>query len=107
MFFGILALKLNIETISHIKHERLPQTVFLSFILFFFALGDGVSQETFIANTQNRSFTSMNGKWKYVLDPYETGQMGGMPVFKNAIAHKKEDRVVADLHYLILRCSAI
>ena len=66
---------------------------FLSFILFLFAFGHGVCQEIFIANTQNRSFTSLNGKWKYVLDPYETGQMGGMPVFKNAIPQKKEDRV--------------
>ena len=51
------------------------------------------SQDIFISNTQNRTFTSLNGKWKYVLDPYETGQIGFMPVYKNAKPKNKSDRV--------------
>jgi len=64
-----------------------------SLLLFLFLSHIGRCQEIFISNTQNRTFTSLNGKWKYVLDPYETGQMGGMPVYKNAVAKEKEDRV--------------
>jgi beta-glucuronidase len=51
------------------------------------------SQDIFISNTQNRSFTSLNGKWKYVMDPYETGQIGFMSVYKNAKPKDKTDRV--------------
>ncbi|WNH08999.1 glycoside hydrolase family 2 protein [Thalassobellus suaedae] len=51
------------------------------------------SQEVFISNTQNRTFTSLNGKWKYVMDPYETGQIGFMPLYKNTKQKDKTDRV--------------
>lgn len=51
------------------------------------------AQDIFITNTQNRNFVSLNGKWKYVLDPYQTGGMGGMPVYKNYIPTDKSDRV--------------
>ncbi|MBO0340381.1 MAG: glycoside hydrolase family 2 TIM barrel-domain containing protein [Bacteroidota bacterium] len=51
------------------------------------------AQDIFITNTQNRDFVSLNGKWKYVLDPYQTGGMGGMPVYKNYIPKDKSDRV--------------
>ncbi|MBN2612965.1 MAG: beta-glucuronidase [Bacteroidales bacterium] len=51
------------------------------------------SQQIFISNTHNRTFTSLNGKWKYVLDPYETGQIGFMPVYKNSKPEDKSDRV--------------
>ncbi len=64
---------------------------YLSFIFLFASFVK--SQDLFISNTQNRDFTSLNGKWKYVLDPYETGQIGFMPVYKNASPKNKEDRV--------------
>ncbi len=64
---------------------------YLSFIFLFASFVK--SQDLFISNTQNREFTSLNGKWKYVLDPYETGQIGFMPVYKNASPKNKEDRV--------------
>ncbi len=51
------------------------------------------AENIFIANTEGRSATSLNGKWKYVLDPYETGQIGFMPVYKNAEPKDKTDRV--------------
>lgn len=46
-----------------------------------------------ISNSANRTSTSLNGKWKYILDQYETGQIGFMPVYKNAKPHNKTDRV--------------
>ena len=51
------------------------------------------SQEVFISNTQNRTFTSLNGKWKYVIYPYETGQIGFMPLYENSKPKNKTDRV--------------
>jgi beta-glucuronidase len=50
-------------------------------------------QNIFISNTQSRSFTSLNGKWEYVLDPYKTGSLSGIPFYRNATAKDKTDRV--------------
>ena len=62
-------------------------------LLVVFACVSTQAQDFFISNTQNRDFVSLNGKWKYVLDPYQTGGMGGMPVYKNYIPKDKSDRV--------------
>lgn len=51
------------------------------------------AQDIFISNTENRTHTSLNGKWKYVLDPYETGAIGFMPLYKNTKPKDKSDRV--------------
>lgn len=51
------------------------------------------AQETFISNTQNRSSISLNGKWKYIMDPYETGKIGFMPLYKNTKPKDKTERV--------------
>ncbi len=50
-------------------------------------------QDVFISNPQSRTATDLNGKWKYVIDLYETDGMGGMPVYRNARARDKTDRV--------------
>lgn len=72
----------------------LKQKKFVLFTLLIFATFCSVQgQEIFISNTQNRSFTSLNGKWKYVMDPYETGQIGFMPLYKNTKPKDKTDRV--------------
>ncbi|HYQ56439.1 MAG TPA: beta-glucuronidase, partial [Draconibacterium sp.] len=65
----------------------------LLILLVFSSLGFVKAQDIFIGNTQNRNFTSLNGKWEYVLDPYKTGQIGFMPVYRNAVARDKTDRV--------------
>lgn len=45
---------------------------FLSFaFLFFFSLSH--AQTNLIQNIQSRSITSLNGKWNYIVDPYENG----------------------------------
>lgn len=70
---------------------KMKNILLLCVLISFNSLAKG--QDVFIANTQNRSFTYLNGKWEYVLDPYQTGGMGGMPVYRNAIAKEKTDRV--------------
>lgn len=57
------------------------------------------SQDVFISNTENRTYTSLNGKWKYVIDPYERGQIGFMPLHKNVKPKDKSDRVEYSFDY--------
>jgi beta-glucuronidase len=61
----------------------------LLFGLFFSVFG----QDVVISNSYNRTFTSLNGKWKYIIDHYETGQIGFMPIFQNIKPNDKTDRV--------------
>jgi beta-glucuronidase len=61
--------------------------------LFIASLQTLYGQNVFISNAQNRTVTNLNGKWKYVLDPYSTGQIGFMPVYKNIKPKDKTDRV--------------
>ncbi len=72
-----------------LKEKRQLLITLVTFVICYSAL----SQEVFISNTAHRSFTSLNGKWKYVIDPYETGQIGFMPLYKNAKPKDKTDRV--------------
>lgn len=51
------------------------------------------AQSIFINNIDHRSSISLNGKWKYIMDPYDTGGMGGMPIIRNAESKDKNDRV--------------
>nr|WP_321412312.1 glycoside hydrolase family 2 TIM barrel-domain containing protein [uncultured Carboxylicivirga sp.] len=67
--------------------------IVLLLLLIVFALISAKAQKIFITNTQNRDFTNLNGKWEYVLDPFKTGGMGGMAVYRNAVAKEKTDRV--------------
>ncbi|WP_346857917.1 glycoside hydrolase family 2 TIM barrel-domain containing protein [uncultured Draconibacterium sp.] len=62
-------------------------------IVLFFLPIIGLAQEPFIQHADGREFTSLNGKWKYVLDPYEQGQIGFMPVYENVKQKDKSDRV--------------
>ncbi|MCU4166708.1 glycoside hydrolase family 2 protein [Carboxylicivirga caseinilyticus] len=67
--------------------------IVLLLLFMVFALMSAKAQKIFITNTQNRDFTNLNGKWEYVLDPFKTGGMGGMAVYRNAVAKEKTDRV--------------
>lgn len=42
------------------------------FALFLFSLS-ALAQENILINSYNRPSTSLNGEWKYIVDPYETG----------------------------------
>ncbi|MFB6319157.1 glycoside hydrolase family 2 protein [Saccharicrinis sp. FJH54] len=60
---------------------------------------NAVGQDNFITNIQNRTTQSLNGKWKYVMDQYETGQIGFSPIYRNAKPKDKSDRVEYSFDY--------
>ena len=72
-----------------LKIRKLIILFSLLFGLFFTVFG----QDVVISNSQNRTFISLNGKWKYIIDQYETGQIGFMPIFQNNKPKDKTDRV--------------
>ena len=49
------------------KHTSFSIAVVLLFFNF------SIGQETLLINTYNRSSTSLDGKWNYIVDPYENG----------------------------------
>lgn len=51
------------------------------------------SQNIVITNSEGRDYTNLNGKWKYIIDAYETGQIGFMSIYENSIPKDKSDRV--------------
>lgn len=51
------------------------------------------SQASFITNVDARVTQSLNGKWKYIMDPYETGRIGFIPLYQNIKPINKTDRV--------------
>ena len=51
------------------------------------------AQNVTISNISDRTSTSLNGKWKYVVDQYETGQIGFMSIYQNLKPKDKSDRV--------------
>ena len=46
-------------------------TIIITLLLL--AFGQLVAQENLLINVYNRSFQSLNGKWNYIVDPYENG----------------------------------
>jgi beta-glucuronidase len=50
-------------------------------------------QANFITNVYNRTSQSLNGKWKYIMDQYETGSIGFAPLYRNIKQKHKQDRV--------------
>lgn len=60
------------------------RTIQLVSFLLLALFGSAQAQDVTITNIQNRTSTNLNGKWKYILDQYETGQIGFMPLYKNA-----------------------
>jgi beta-glucuronidase len=49
------------------------KSITISFCLFFFFFASAPAQSGLIINIHNRTTTSLNGKWHYIMDPYETG----------------------------------
>jgi len=81
-------IKLNQSNIMITK-----KTIVLLLLVVFTSISQIEAQSIFISNTENRASTSLNGKWKYILDIYETGQIGFMDVYKNIKPQDKTDRV--------------
>jgi beta-glucuronidase len=78
--------------------RKLMQRICLIFLGFTFSIGS-IAQNNFITNVQNRTTQSLNGKWKYVLDQYETGRIGFSPIYHNATPKDKSDRVEYSFDY--------
>ena len=57
------------------------------------SIGIAYSQSAVLSNSDNRTFTSLNGKWKYIVDHYETGQLGFQSISANLKPKDKTDRV--------------
>lgn len=52
--------------------QAMNKRIAISTILFFIAVGL-YAQDNLIGNLPGRKTTSLNGKWQYIVDPYETG----------------------------------
>lgn len=70
------------------KMKKFTLITFLLFTTFCYAW----SQDC-ITNVQNRKSQSLNGKWKYIIDQYETGRIGFAPLYQNIKQKNKQDRV--------------
>jgi len=51
------------------------------------------SRNIVISNSESRNYTDLDGKWKYIIDAYETGQIGFMSIYENSKPKDKTDRV--------------
>jgi len=56
-------------------------------------VGSSVFAQDAITNIDNRTTTTLNGKWKYVIDQYETGRIGFNPLWKNVKPVDKTERI--------------
>jgi len=68
-FKEIFSYKKNIMT----KKNDLLKFLFISVLLFFFIVKMGIAQTSMLQNIYGRSNTSLNGRWNYIIDPYEMG----------------------------------
>jgi len=55
------------------KKNDLLKFLFISVLLFFFIVKMGIAQTSMLQNIYGRSNTSLNGRWNYIIDPYEMG----------------------------------
>ncbi len=49
------------------------RTILFIFVLVEFSIGQLIAQENLIINVYNRHSISLNGRWNYIVDPYENG----------------------------------
>jgi len=61
-------------------------------IVFFILISLGLNAQN-IYQSPNRQTISLNGYWNYILDVYQTGNIGFMPLYKNIKQNSKTDRV--------------
>ncbi len=52
-----------------------------------------IAQSDFLTNVRNRTVHPLNGKWKYIMDQYGTGQIGFSNIYENKKPKDKTDRV--------------
>lgn len=53
----------------------MKQSIFISLLVIAIAFNatQAYAQEPLLTNVQARNKISLNGKWQYIIDPYETG----------------------------------
>lgn len=73
--------------------------IVITLIAAFLPLCSLLAQDNFITNIDNRTTQSLNGKWKYVMDQYETGSIGFSPLYRNDKPKDKSDRVEYSFDY--------
>ncbi len=69
------------------------KNIAFSILILFSFVKTSTAQDYLLVNSHHRESVVLNGKWKYVLDPYSTGSLGFMSVFKNIKPKSKTDRV--------------
>ena len=66
---------------------------------FLILLYNVAGQSNFITNIENRTSQNLNGKWKYIVDQYETGNIGFAPLYKNIKQKGIHERVEYNFDY--------
>ena len=61
------------KTLKFCQKSKLTQVNVFSILLWLFVLNLNAQSTPLIQNIYNRDATSLNGHWKFVVDPYETG----------------------------------
>lgn len=56
-----------------LKKYAFFKSLFFSLLLLFVANTCGICQSTMLQNIYGRSYTNLNGRWNYIIDPYEVG----------------------------------
>ncbi len=92
-----------------LKKKKMRKLIVLTFLLTIFSRSISFAQTDLVINASSRNTFTLNGKWKYIIDPYETGyydyryqpfdkeynpESGGF--FNNQKEIKKTDRVEYD-----------
>lgn len=73
-----------------LNRDSMKTAIALLFLLACFRLQ---AQPDFITNASQRTNTSLGGKWKYIIDQYNTGSIGFSPLYENKKPMDKTDRV--------------
>lgn len=70
---GILVFGKGRETIKNSHHRINMKKALLFYLIYFTSFAPVFSQPIQLANDYNRTSTSLNGSWQYIIDPYENG----------------------------------
>ncbi|WP_347840583.1 glycoside hydrolase family 2 TIM barrel-domain containing protein [uncultured Draconibacterium sp.] len=69
------------------------KNLLILFSILVLLVGSVQAQPDFITNVGNRTHVSLGGKWKYIIDQYNTGSIGFSPIYENKKPKDKSDRV--------------
>lgn len=72
-FLRIFTIAIIILLHMNLSLKKYPKLFFLPGLLFLFAVINSFSQPVLIQNIYGRNHQSLNGRWNYIIDPYEMG----------------------------------